>query len=74
MSNIRCGNFAAEGKAFEDSRESRRFPDFQTRFRIEGAPEVSPNASVQDIAQTPGIASSTLFDVLTQVLRLEFCN
>jgi hypothetical protein len=47
-------------------------PDFQTHFRIEEVLEVSPNTSVQDIGQTAGIALSTVFYVLAQILHLEF--
>jgi hypothetical protein len=56
----------------ENSRRGGRLPDFQTHFRIEGALEASPNASVRDIAQTIGIAPSTVFCVLVQILHLEF--
>jgi hypothetical protein len=58
----------------EDSRLSGRPSGFQTHFRIQGALEASPNASVRDIAQTLGIAPTTGFYVLTQVLLLEFSN
>jgi hypothetical protein len=61
-------------ESVKDSRYGERPPDFETDFRIEGALEASPNASVRDIAQTTGIATSTVFDVLTQVLDLEFRN
>jgi hypothetical protein len=58
----------------EDSRGSVRPPDFQTHFRIEGALEASPNASVRDIAQTTDIAPSTVFCVFTQARHLECRN
>jgi hypothetical protein len=58
----------------EDSRLSGRPSGFQTHFRIKGALEASPNASVRDIAQTTSIAPTTVFYVLTQVLLLEFRN
>jgi hypothetical protein len=61
-------------ESVEDSRRNGKPPDFQTRFRIEGALEASPNASVRDVAQTSGIAPSRIFYVLTQVLHLEFRN
>jgi hypothetical protein len=48
--------------------------DFETHFRIQGALEASPNASVRDIAETTGIAPSTVFDALTQVFHLKFGN
>jgi hypothetical protein len=59
-------------ESVEDSSRSGRWPDFQTHFRIEGTFEASSNASVRDITQTTGIAPSTVFYVLTQVLHLEF--
>jgi hypothetical protein len=55
-------------------RRSRRPPDFQTRFRIEGTLKTSSNASVRDLAQTTGVALATVLYVLTQVLHLEFRN
>jgi hypothetical protein len=61
-------------EGIEDSRRSGSSPDLQTRLRIEGVLEASPNASVQDIVQTTAITSSTVFYVLTQVLQLEFCT
>jgi hypothetical protein len=61
-------------ESVEDSRRNERPPDFQTHFRIEGALEASPNASVGDIAQSIGIAPSIVFYVLAQLLRLEFRN
>jgi hypothetical protein len=67
-------------ESVEDSKRIGRPPDFQTHFRIEEALEALPNdpnalnASVRDIAQTTGIAPSTIFYVLTRVLRLEFHN
>jgi DNA-binding IclR family transcriptional regulator len=61
-------------ESIEDSRCSGRPLDFQSHFRSEGALETSPNASVRDIAQTTGIAPSTVFYVLTQVLDLEFVS
>jgi hypothetical protein len=66
--------FRMRQEAVEDSRRSGRPPDFQTHFRIEGAFKASPNASVRDIRQTAGIALSTAFYVLSQVLHLEFHN
>jgi hypothetical protein len=61
-------------ESIKDPRRSGRPPDFQTHFRIEGALEASPNASVRDIAQTTGIAPSMVFYLLIQVLHLEFRN
>jgi hypothetical protein len=66
--------FCMGRESVEDSRRRERPPDFQTLFRIEKALEASPNASVRDIAQTIGIAPSTVFYLLTQVLHLEFPN
>jgi hypothetical protein len=59
-------------ESFEDWRNNARPPDFQAHFRIEGALEASPNASVREFAQTADIAPSTVFSVFTQVLHLEF--
>jgi hypothetical protein len=66
--------FGMGRESVDNSRGSGRLPAFQTHFRIEGALEASPNASVRDIAQTTGIAASMVFNVLTQVLHLEFRN
>jgi hypothetical protein len=51
----------------EDSRCSVRPPGLQTHFRIERALETSPNASVREIGEIPGIAPSMVFYILTQV-------
>jgi hypothetical protein len=64
--------FRMRREGVENSRRSGRPPDLQTRFRIDSALEASPNAPIQDIIQTADIVSSTVFSVLTQVLRLEF--
>jgi hypothetical protein len=61
-------------ESIEDWRRSGRPSDFQAHFRIDGALEASPNASVRDIAQTTSIAPSTIFYLLTQNLHLEFRN
>jgi hypothetical protein len=58
----------------EDWGRSERPSDFQTHFRIQGPFEESPNASVRDIAQTTGIAPTTVFYVLAPVLHPEFGN
>jgi hypothetical protein len=58
----------------EDSRRSGTPPYFQTHFRFEGALEASPNGSVRAIVQTIGIALSTVFYIVTQVLHMEFRN
>jgi hypothetical protein len=63
-----------ERESVEDWKHSGRSPDFQTRFRIEGTLEASPNASVRDLVQTKDIAPPTVFYVLTQVIHLEFRN
>jgi hypothetical protein len=72
--SYRVGQFHLGREGIDDSRRSGRRPDFQTHFRVEAALKASPNASVRDIAQTTGIAPSTVFSVLTQVLHLEFRN
>jgi hypothetical protein len=61
-------------ESVQDWSRRERPPDFQTHFRIERAVEVSPNASVQNMAQTTGIALSTVFYILARVLHLEFRN
>jgi hypothetical protein len=61
-------------ESFEDSIRRGRPPDFQTYFRIEGALQALPNASVREIARTTGIASSTVFYVFIPVFCLEFRN
>jgi hypothetical protein len=61
-------------ESVKDSKQNGRLADFQTHFKIEGALETSPNASVRDIVQITDIVPSTVFYVLTQVLHLEFCN
>jgi hypothetical protein len=55
-------------ESVSDPRRSGKPPDFQTHFRIEGALEASPNASVRHIPL------STVSYVFTQVLHLEFRN
>jgi hypothetical protein len=66
--------FRVGRESVEDSRRGGRAPNFEIHFRIEGAIEASPNTSVRDIAQTTGIAPSTVLHVLTQVLHLQFRN
>jgi hypothetical protein len=66
--------FCEEQESIEDSRRSGRPSDFQTRFRIEGALEGSPNPPVRDLAQTTSIAPSSVLYVLIQVLHLGFPN
>jgi hypothetical protein len=64
--------FGMGRESVEDLKRRERPPDFQTHFKIEGPIAASPNSSVRDFAQTTGIAPSTGFYVLTQVLHLEF--
>jgi hypothetical protein len=66
--------FGMGRESAEDSRRTGRPPDFQADFRIDGALEASPNASVLDIAQTTGITTLMVFYALTQVLHLELRN
>jgi hypothetical protein len=47
--------FLMRRESIEDSRRSGRPPDFQTHFRIEGALEASPNASIRDIVRLPAL-------------------
>jgi hypothetical protein len=66
--------FRREQESVEDLKRSGRPPDSQTHFRIEGFLKASPKPSVRGIVHTSSITSSTLFCVLTEILRLEFRN
>jgi len=64
--------FARGREQVEDARRSGRPPDFICHSRIQAALEEMPNASVRQLAEISHYSPSTVFYVLTFVLRLKF--